>query len=63
MKFLTTKMGKLTVAFVLLLLAFPVSLAGLNTGADGLLYGGLVLILIGLGIAPAMKVRALLKKG
>ena len=59
--FWSSEVGKMSVACIILLLAFPVALMGLN-GSIALLYVSLVMILGALVSAPIMTLMAHLKK-
>ncbi len=52
--FWKSEVGHLSVAAIILLAAFSVSLIGLNAGSDGILYLGLAMILCSLLSAPFM---------
>ena len=60
--FWKSELGAMCIAFIVLIVAFPVSLAGLNSGSDGILYLGLVLILAALLSAPVMMILKHAKK-
>lgn len=58
--FWSSEVGKMSIACIILLAAFPVSLMGLN-GTGALLYLGLIMILGALASAPIMTLLAHLK--
>ena len=59
--FWSSDLGKMTIACIVLLLAFPVALIGLS-GTIALLYVSLAMILGALVSAPIMSFMAYLKK-
>ena len=59
--FWSSEVGKMSIACIILLLAFPVSLIGMSNGVNAALYLGLVMILGALASAPVMSLMAHLK--
>lgn len=60
--FWKSEVGAMSIAAIVLLAAFPVSLVGLNSGSDGLLYFALAMILCALISAPVMALLRHLNK-
>jgi len=61
-KFFSTEFGQQALAGILVLISFPVIYCGIKLSADLLAYTGMVFILVGMGIAPAVLVAQLFSR-
>jgi len=60
--FFFTEIGMLSIAGLIILLAFPLITLGVNEGFDVLVYVGMVMIIGAMASAPAMSLVKYLKK-